>query len=129
MMKTKDELFGFIKVGRLNKPIADKIGRKPADIYIDYNSLRHIEQRRGEYLKDMKLNPISYVQKIVNSYTEIRAGKNGALLLVAILNINNHKNIAVIELQLVSKISMYVVKTAMWREKGMRASEPILWQK
>ncbi len=131
MMKTKDELFGFIKVGRLNKPIADKIGRKPADIYIDYNHLRHIENRRGDYLKSINLDALSYVKKIIDNYTEIRAGKNSTLLLVATIHENNYPNVAVIELQLIVKKSIYMIKTAMPRRtgRGMTKDEILLWRK
>jgi len=123
------DLFGYIKLGRLSKAIADKIERKPADIYIEYNVLEHIRQRRGDYLKTINLNPISYVQKIITEYTEIRTGKNDALLLVAKFQANNKINTAAIELQLIASKNIYVVKTAMLREKGMRASETILWNK
>ena len=124
----KSNLFGYIKLGRLNKNIADQIGRKPADIFIDYNDLLHIEQKRGSYLKSINLNPLTYVKIIIDNYTEIRLGKNNALLLVAFIDANNYKNAAVIELKLISKYSMYVVKTAMPREKGMRANEVLLWK-
>jgi hypothetical protein len=85
----KSNLFGYIKLGRLNKNIADQIGRKAADIYIDYNHLRHIENGKGEYLKNLKLNALSYVKKIVDNYAEIRTGKEGTLLLVAYIKENS----------------------------------------
>jgi hypothetical protein len=123
------DLFGYIKLGRLKKNIADQINRKPADIFIEYDDLLHIEQRRGNYLKSINLNPLSYVQTIINGYTEIREGKDGSLLLVAYIEENDYKNVAVIELNFIANFSMYLVKTAMPREKGMRAHEVLLWQK
>jgi hypothetical protein len=125
----KNDLFGYIKLGRLDKRIADKINRKAADICIDYNHLRHIENGKGDFLDKIKLDALSYVKKIVDNFTEIRKGKNGALLLVAAIEENNHKNIAVIELQLLQKYSFYMVKTAMARRRGMVENEIILWQK
>ena len=125
----KSNLFGYIKLGRLNKNIADQIGRKSADIYIDYNHLRHIENSRGEYLKNIKLDALSYVAKIVDNYTEIWRGKSGELLIVAYIQENEYKNIAAIELQLIIKKGIYVVKTAMPRERGMGTKEVLLWKK
>jgi hypothetical protein len=122
------ELFGYIKLGRLNKNIADKIGRKPADIFIDYNHLRHIARGKYFILEKLGIDPITYVQKIVKNYTEIRKGKTGTLLLVAHLAENNKKNIAVIELQLIVKYSMYIVKTAMPRIKFAK-DEIKIWEK
>ena len=126
--KDKDLLFGYIKLGRLKKQIADKIGRKPADIYIEYNYLRHIENGKYFALEDLKMNALKYVQKIVANFSEIRKGIGEALLLVATIEENNKKNVAIIELQLVAKSSMYIVKTAMPRKK-FKESEIILWEK
>jgi hypothetical protein len=61
------ELFGYIKLGRLNKSIADKIKRKPADIYIEYNHLRHIENGKYFALTELGINSLTYVQKIIKS--------------------------------------------------------------
>ena len=126
--KEKDFLFGYIKLGRLKKPIADKIDSKPADIYVDYNHLRHIENGKYFALEDLKMNALKYVQKIVANFLEIRKGIGEALLLVATIEENNKKNVAIIELQLVAKSSMYIVKTAMPRKK-FKESEIILWEK
>jgi hypothetical protein len=123
-----NDFFGYIKLGRLNKRIADKIGRKPADIYIEYNHLRHIENGKYFALKDLNMNSFVYVQNIVSNFTEIRKGRADALILVAHMKANNKENIAIIELQLISKKSMYLVKTAMPRKK-FAESETILWQK
>ena len=123
------DLFGYIKLGRLNKKIADEINRKPANIFVDYDHLRHIEKGRGEYLEKLKVNALSYLKKIVDNYSEIRAGKNESLLLVAYMEENDYKNIAVIELNLVLKDNIYLVKTAMPRRREMADSETILWQK
>ena len=127
--KEKDLLFGYIKLGRLKKPIADKIGRKPADIYIEYNYLRHIENGKGEYLISIGHNALSYVKKVVDNFMEIRKGKGNALLLVAYIKENNYVNVAVIELSLVLKSSIYLVKTAMPRRRGMANEEVVLWKK
>ena len=122
-------LFGYIKVGRLNKKIANKIERKAADIFVEYNHLRHIENRRGEYLKSINLNALLYIKKIVDNYTEIRTGKNESLLLIAHIEENDFKNVAVKELNLISTDNIYLVKTAMPRRREMADSEIILWQK
>jgi len=123
------DLFGYIKLGRLNKPIADKIGRKPADIYIDYDYLRHIENGKKEQLIKLKFDALTYVKKIIDNFFEIRSEKDDALILVANIEENDKNNIAIIELQLIAKHSIYTVKTAMMREKGMRAKELLLWSK
>jgi hypothetical protein len=121
-------LFGYIKLGRLKKKIADEINRKPADIFVEYDHLRHIETRRFEYLQKIEMNAFKYVQKIIANYTEIRKGKNDALLLVAYIDDISNENIAVIELQLIASESMYIVKTAMPRVKFTKG-EVALWQK
>jgi len=113
----------------LSKPIADKIGRKPANIYIDYNHLRHIEIRRGDYLKSVNHDPLSYVQTIVNNYTEIRERQDNSLLLVAYIPENKHNNMAVIELTLIANKSHYIVKAAMPRRIENVKNEVILWAK
>ena len=123
----KSNLFGYIKLGRLNKNIADQIGRKSADIYIDYNHLRHIARGKYFILEKLGIDPITYVQKIIKNYTEIRKGRENRLLLIAYLEENNKKNIAVIELQLIVKYSMYVVKTAMPRIKFAK-NEIKIWE-
>jgi heterodisulfide reductase subunit A-like polyferredoxin len=122
------DLFGYIKLGRLNKKIANKINRKPADIFIEYNNLRHIGRGRYEYLKKIQLNALTFVQKIVAKYTEIREGRNGSLILVAHIEDSDVKSIAVIELQLIAKDSMYIVKTAMPRLRFTK-SEIVIWKK
>jgi len=126
--KKTETLYGYIWLGRLNKPVAQKIKKVAADIYVDYNSLRHIARGRNFILEKLKMDPVTYVQKIVMNYTEIREGKNGALLLVAYIEENSKKNIAIVELQLVAKLSMYVVKTAMPRIK-FAENEVVLWAK
>ena len=124
-----ENLFGYIKVGRLNKKIADKIGRKAADIFVEYNHLRHIENRRGEYLKSINLNALLYIKKIVDNFSEIREGRNDTLLLIAYIYENKHNNMAVIELSLSLESPIYLVKTAMPRRITKVNNEIILWQK
>jgi len=119
---------GYIKLGRLNKRIADQIDRKPADIFIEYNYLTHIARSRYEYLQKIELNALTYVQIIIENFTEIREGRDGALLLVAHLDVDNKDNIVVIELQLIASQSIYIVKTAMPRAKFTK-SEVLLWEK
>ena len=122
------DLFGYIKLGRLNKKIANEINRKPANIFVEYDHLRHIETRRFEYLQKIKMNAFAYVQKIIANYIEIRKGKGDALLLVAYIENISNENIAVIELQPIANKSMYIVKTAMPRVKFTKG-EIALWQK
>jgi hypothetical protein len=125
-------LFGYIKLGRLNKPIADKINKKPADIYIEYNYLRHIEKNRGNYLTNLKLDALSYVKLIVDNYYEIRIGKGNALLLVMKMNNQSEekdkREIVVMELQLIETKNVYIVKTAMPRIKFAN-DETVLFSK
>ena len=126
------DLFGYIKLGRLGKRIADKISRKPADIYIEYNYLRHIEKKRGDYLAKLKLDALSYVKLIVDNYYEIRIGKNNALLLVMKMNNQSEekdkREIVVLELQLIETKNVYIVKTAMPRIKFANV-ETVLFSK
>ena len=124
----QNNLFGYIKLGRLYKKIAAAINIKTANIFIEYNSLRHIEKGRYFTLEKLKVNTLVYVQKIINNYTEIRQGKENRLLLVAYLPESDIKNIAVVELQIIEKKSIYLVKTAMPRRKFTK-KEIILWQK
>ena len=80
-------------------------------------------------MKSINLNALLYIKKIVDNYTEIRTGKNESLLLIAHIEENDFKNVAVIELNLISTDNIYLVKTAMPRRREMADSEIILWQK
>jgi hypothetical protein len=60
---------------------------------------------------------------------EIRLGRDGAIILVAqITEDDDTKSIAVVELQLVAKDEIYVVKTAMPRAK-FNQNETLLYNK
>ena len=122
------DLFGYIKLGRLKKNIADQINRKPADIFIEYNYLRHIEKGKYFILDQFGINALAYVQKIVSNFTEIREGQGEALLLVAYIEESTRQNIVVIELQPIADTSIYIVKTAMPRRRFIE-SEVVIWQK
>jgi len=128
------DLFGYIKLGRLSKPIANKISRTPANIYIDYDHLRHIENGKSEYLTKIKTDALTYVKNIIDGYSEIRKGRGDALLLVMKMeneNPSNQKNdkreVIVVELQLIVKKNIYTVKTAMPRIKFAK-NETLLYQ-
>jgi hypothetical protein len=123
------DLFGYIKLGRLSKPIADKIGRKPADIYIHNHDIRHIKNKHG---KELKLNNdaeiLEYVKSIIKNCNLICEGHHSRLLLI--YNQTKKLDVSVIELiNFNSKLNIYQVKTANIRNKNFIKNKVVLWIK
>ncbi len=73
----------YTKIGRLRKPIANKIRRKAADIYIDENHLKHIFNRHKTELAKLGLTPLMLVDLVVNGFNQIyKSNTTNSILLV-----------------------------------------------
>jgi hypothetical protein len=128
-MNESKKLHGYYKVGRLRKPIADKIHRPAADIYVNDNHLRHIKNKHSQQggLNNHS-SVIAYVEQILSECNLICEGTGEALLMVS--NQPSKVNVTVIELiQLDSRSNIYYVKTASRRPKSYLARKKILWIK
>ena len=116
----------YEKVGRLRKPVADAIGRKPADVYIDQNHLRHIFNKHKDDLSELGLTPMMFVNLVVAGFNQIYKAKRQALYLV----IQNGKpKVVVIEMNYAFKMGFYEVKTATVMRKDFFSGKELLWEK
>ncbi len=116
----------YQKIGRLRKPIADHIGRKPADIYIDENHLKHIFSRHKEDLAKIGLTPQMFIDLVVNNFNRIYKGSGQSILLV---EWSGAPKIVAIELNLAFRKGFYEVKTAFMKPKNKFKQEYLLWEK
>jgi hypothetical protein len=125
-MPTIQEQQQYEKVGRLRKPVADSIKRKAADIYVDYNHLRHILNEHKEDLADFGLTPKLFIGSVIKGFNRIYKGRGSALLLVVW---NGKANVVVVELNLALRKEFYEVKTASVYRKGFFDKKELLYNK
>ena len=116
----------YEKVGRLRKPVADAIGRRPADIYIDQNHLRHIFNRHKDDLAELGLTPILFVNLVVSGFNRIYKAKRQALYLIIQ---NGNPKVVVIEMNYAFKKGFYEVKTATVMRGDFFDGKELLWEK
>ncbi len=117
----------YTKIGRLRKPIADKIRRKSADIYVDENHLKHILLNHKAELAKLGLTPFMLVDLVVNGFNRIyKSNTTNSLFLV---KWNGAPNVVVIGLNFAFKKEFYEVKTAFVKNKERFENLKLLWQK
>ncbi len=116
----------YEKIGRLRKPIADSIGRKAADIYIDHNHLKHILNKHKNDLAHLGLTPKVFIDLVVTGFTRIYKGTGHSLLLVIW---SGKAKVVAIELNLALKKAFYEIKTATVYRKDFLKEENLLWVK
>jgi len=116
----------YEKVGRLRKPVAEAIGRKAADIYIDQNHLRHIFNKHMDDLAQLGLTPKIFVDLVVAGFNRIYKAKRQSLYLVMQ---NGKLNVVVIEMNFAFKKGFYEVKTATVMRNDFFNNKELLWEK
>ena len=125
-MATIKEQEQYERIGRLRKPIADSIGRKAADIYLDHNHLRHVFSKHREDLAELGLTPKVFIDLVVNGFNRIYKGTGHSLLLVIW---NGKAKVVAIELNFALKKEFYEVKTATIYRKDFFKDENLMWIK
>ena len=125
-MATIKEQQQYEKVGRLRKPVADRIGRNAADIYVDHSHLRHIVKNHAKDLADLGLTPKMFVELVVKNYNRIYKADRQALFLVIH---NGYPKVTVIEMNYALKEDFYEVKTTSVRRKDFFNGKVLLWEK
>ena len=125
-MTTIEEQPHYIKVGRLRKPIADKIQRKAANIFVSENHLRHIALEHGAQLAAMGLTPISLIGFVLGGFNRVYKGTGRSLLLVVY---GEKAKLIAIELNFALKKEFYEVKTAFVASLRYLSDDKLLWQK
>jgi hypothetical protein len=116
----------YERIGRLRKPIADSIGRKAANIYVDHNHLRHVFIKHKENLAELGLTPKVFIDLVVNGFNRIYKGAGNSLLLVIW---NGKAKVVAIELNFALKKEFYEVKTATIYRKDFFKDENLMWTK
>jgi hypothetical protein len=116
----------YIRVGRLSLPVAKTIRRKAADIYIDDNHLRHIENFHNRELAALGFDALTFVKLVVSNYNRIYKGAESSLLLVIY---NGKPKVTAIELNLILRQGFYEVKTATVMSKMFLQKKELLWLK
>lgn len=115
----------YIKVGRLKMTIANDIHQKAAYIYITENQVKHIEDRHHVELSKVGFSALDFVKAICSSFNQIRATRNG-LLLVKYNSILPYT--AVIELQYIDKTNFWEIKTAEPRRVSTVKKKALIWE-
>jgi hypothetical protein len=127
-MNQSNKLHGYYKVGRLRKPIADKIRRPAADIYVDDNHLQHVKIKHGRQGIARRNLALAYIMVTIDECDAIYAGSNNALLLVSMRR--EEPDAVVIELlPFDSNTDIYLVKTASRRKAEFFKHKDMLWKK
>ncbi|MDR1740175.1 MAG: hypothetical protein LBR45_05405 [Bacteroidales bacterium] len=117
----------YTRIERLRKPVASKIRRKAADIYIDENHLKHIFNRHKAELAKLGLTPLMLVDLVVNGFNQIyKSNTTNSILLV---KWNGIPQVVVIELNFALRKEFYEVKTAFIRNKEDFRTLKLLWKK
>ena len=116
----------YEKVGRLRKSVADAIGRKAADVYIDQNHLRHVFNKHKDDLAQLGLTPKMFVDLVVTGFNQIYKAQRNALYLVIQ---NGKSNVVVIEMNYAFKKGFYEVKTATVMRKDFFNGKELLWER
>ena len=116
----------YTKVGSLRKSVATQIKRKPADIYISENHLKHIFIRHKSEMEKIGLTPQMFVDLVLNGFNRIYRGKDEALLLVLW---NGKPKVTIIELNLAFEKTSYEVITATIMRKEYLDDRELLWKK
>jgi len=114
------------KLGRLSPAIAKAIRRKPADIYITENYVKHIFNRHVEELRAIGFTPFDFAKEVVARFNRIYRGTGNSILLV---KWNGAAKVAAIELNLAFRKEFYEVKTAQIRDKGNLKADRLMWKK
>jgi len=125
-MATINEQAQYEKVGRLRQSIANSIGRKAADIYIDHNHLRHIIKKHEDDLAEFGFTPKMFVEVVVGNFNRIYKAKRQALYLVIH---NGKQKVVIIEMNYALKKGFYEVKTATVTRKDYFKDKVLLWEK
>ena len=113
----------YFHVGRLSQPVAKNIKRKAANIYVDNNHLRHIENKHGVELAALGFDAMSFIKLVVKGFNRIYKGTGNSIQLVIY---NGKPKVTVIELNLVLKAGFYEVKTATIMKKTYLKPEKLL---
>jgi len=121
---TIKEQMHYEKVGRLRKPVADAIGRDPADIYISENYLKHVFLRHKAEIEQLGFTPKSFIKLVVIGFNQIYKGSGESLLLVMQ---NGKSKVVAIEMNFAFKEGFYEVKTAFVMEKKLLEKKELLW--
>ncbi len=116
----------YHKIGRLSRPIAKKIHRESAYIYIDDNHLKHIFLKHKNEIENIGLTPRLFVDLVVNNFNRIYRGRRNDLRLVLW---NGKPKVTVIELNFALKKEFYEVKTATIVRKDFFSDSDLLWKK
>jgi hypothetical protein len=127
MSKLKNKISdNYIKLGYLNKSIANKLGISSKGIYISKNYLRHVEINHKKELSQLGISAIGFISYVVDNFNHIYKGtKNSYLLVVYDEKISK---VAAIELNL-SLDTFWEVKTAEPRGTATLKKKPLLWKK
>ena len=116
----------FIKIGRIGMTIARQAHIKAADIVIDPNHIRHIENDHKTELETLHISALTYVKTIANFFTEIRQRPRNAVLLV-LENDDRADDTLTAELTLNEKTHQWEVRTAQPRSDVEK--DKLLWRK
>jgi len=97
----------YKKIGRLRKPIAEAIGKVPADIYIDDNHIKHIFEQHKNELTKLGLTPLMFVDLVIDKFNRIY--KQDSRQSFFLVHWNCLPKVTVIELNFALKIGFYEV--------------------
>lgn len=110
-------------VGVLNTEIAKAIKRRPGEIYLNEQALKHIEEVHLKELKQIGMSVENYVRFILDNFNEIRVGKS--LELFFIVN-NGLSNVAIVRMNFVK--TKYYVETATTMRGAYINKKELIWE-
>ena len=116
----------FIKIGRIGMTVARQAHIKAADIVIDPNHIRHIDNEHKAELESLHISALTYVKTIANFFTEIRQRPRNAVLLV-LENEHRPADTLTAELTLNEHTHQWEVRTAQPRSDVEK--DRLLWRK
>ena len=113
---------GYVRLGRITRPIAQEIGYPAGYIYAD-KSNQHLKKHKQEINSD----PINFITYVVKNHNQIRQGSEGSILLVVFSE--KLSKVTALKIHLLQKKNIYVVKTALVMTQSKIKNKKILWEK